>query len=228
MEEALASIERFIQERLPRQVVTVDANALVLAQRDVEFRQILSEADLITPDGIGILWAAQRCGTPLPERVPGVELMAKLVQLSQEKGYRLFLLGAAPKVAEAAACNLLNRYPAAQLVGTHHGYFQPEEEPDLLERIRQVKPDVLLVAMGMPKQEKWIAAHKQRLQVPVSIGVGGSFDVFAGRVKRAPPFFQKHGLEWLWRLMQDPRKLSKVRNLPYFVWLVIRKQGKDS
>jgi N-acetylglucosaminyldiphosphoundecaprenol N-acetyl-beta-D-mannosaminyltransferase len=222
MGEALQAIERWVAERTPRMVITADANALVLAQRDEEFRRLLMDADLVTPDGAGLLWAARRLGQPFPERVPGVELVAQLARLSHERGYRLYFLGAASGVAERAARALLQRFPNAQIVGFAHGYLAPEEEIAVLAHIRQVAPDVLLVGMGMPRQEKWIARHKQMLGVPVSVGVGGSFDVYAGVVRRAPRWMQRYGLEWLWRLLQDPRKIAKVRNLPRFVWLVWR------
>ncbi len=220
MQETLDCIEGWIRERTPRMVITADANALVLAQDDSEFRHLLATADLVTPDGFGLLWAARRCGTPFPERVPGVELVARLAQLSHEHGYRLYFVGAAPGVAQRAAQNLLQRFPSARIVGIDHGYFTPEQEPEVLTRIRAVQPDVLLVGMGMPRQEKWIARHKDQLGVPVSVGVGGSFDVYAGVVRRAPRWMQRYGLEWLWRLLQDPRKIAKVRNLPRFMWRV--------
>jgi N-acetylglucosaminyldiphosphoundecaprenol N-acetyl-beta-D-mannosaminyltransferase len=222
MRDALLVMERWIAERTPRMVITADANALVLAQADKEFRLLLMDADLVTADGAGLLWAARRLGQPFPERVPGVELVAQLARLSHERGYRLYFLGAAPGVAERAASTLRQRFPNAHIVGITHGYFSPEAEPSVLAHIRQARPDVLLVGMGMPRQEKWIARHKQTLGVPVSVGVGGSFDIYAGVVRRAPRWMQRYGLEWLWRLMQDPRKIAKVRNLPRFVWLVWR------
>ncbi|MEN3000311.1 MAG: WecB/TagA/CpsF family glycosyltransferase [Armatimonadota bacterium] len=222
MQDALRCIEQWIAERVPRLVITADANALMLAQQDGEFRTLLQQADLVTPDGAGLLWAARRLGQQFPERVPGVELVAQLARLSHERGYRLYFVGAAPGVAERAAHALRQRFPNAQIVGVHHGYFRPEEEPALLEQIRAARPDVLLVGMGMPRQEKWIARHKDALGVPVSVGVGGSFDVYAGVVKRAPRWMQRYGLEWLWRLMHDPRKIAKVCNLPRFAWQVWR------
>jgi N-acetylglucosaminyldiphosphoundecaprenol N-acetyl-beta-D-mannosaminyltransferase len=222
MQDTLRCIEGWIAERVPRMVITADANALVLAQQDSEFRALLQTADLVTPDGAGLIWAARRLGQPFPERVPGVELVAQLARLSHEQGYRLYFVGAAPGVAQRAAEHLRETFPNAQIVGTQHGYFQPHEEPAILAQIRATRPDVLLVGMGMPRQEKWIARHKDALGVPVSVGVGGSFDVYAGVVKRAPRWMQRYGLEWLWRLMQDPRKIAKVRNLPRFAWLVWR------
>jgi len=221
MQEALAAMERFIAERTPHLVITADANAVLIALNDPEFHMLIQNADLITPDGAGLLWAGRYCRQPFPERVSGVDLVWHLVRLSHERGYRLFFLGAAPSVAECARQNLLQQFPNAQIVGAQHGYFCPDEESALIQQIREAQPDVLLVAMGMPRQEKWAHRHREALGVPVMIGVGGSFDVYAGVVKRAPKWLQNSGLEWLWRLIQDPRKIRKVRNLPRFAWRVL-------
>ncbi len=222
MAEAVECIERFIAQRVPRLVITADANAILIALEDPEFRDLLERADLVTPDGAGLLWAGRYCRTPFPERVSGVDLVWWLTRLSHEKGYRLFFLGAEPGVAERARQNLQKQFPCAQIVGVQHGYFTPEQEPAIVEQIRHAQPDVLLIGMGMPRQEKWAQKYRETLGVPVLIGVGGSFDVYAGVVKRAPRWLQRSGLEWLWRLAQDPRKIKKVRNLPRFVWRVWR------
>lgn len=222
MAETLASIEQFIHSRVPHLIVTADANAILIALEDPEFRALIEQADLVTPDGAGLLWAGRHGHAPFPERVSGVDLVWHLVRLSHEKGYRLFFLGALPGVAEQARRNLCQQFPHAQIVGTHHGYFKPEEEPAVIETIRASCPDVLLIAMGMPRQEKWAQKYREVLGVPVLIGVGGSFDVYAGVVKRAPRWLRNSGFEWLWRLLQDPRKIKKVRNLPRFVWRVLR------
>jgi N-acetylglucosaminyldiphosphoundecaprenol N-acetyl-beta-D-mannosaminyltransferase len=133
----------------------------------------------------------------------------------------LFFLGAAPGVAEEAAKRLRTRYPGAQIVGTHDGYFSPDQEPAVLEQIRQAKPDILFVAFGIPRQEKWISQHKQFLGTPILLGIGGSFDVHSGRVQRAPVWMQRHGLEWLHRLAANPKKITKVMTLPRFVLLTL-------
>ncbi|MFN4032221.1 MAG: WecB/TagA/CpsF family glycosyltransferase [Fimbriimonadales bacterium] len=222
MAEALERIERLIHRREPSLVITADANAILLALEDMEFRALFERASLITADGAGLLWAGRRLGQPFPERVSGVDLVAQLTRLSRQKGYRLYFLGAAPSVAERAAQNLLAKYPNAQIVGVQHGYFQPTDEPAIVAQIAAARPDVLLIGMGMPRQEKWAWAHRDALGVPVMIGVGGSFDVYAGVVRRAPRWMQRTGCEWLWRLIQDPRKIRKVRNLPRFAWQVWR------
>jgi N-acetylglucosaminyldiphosphoundecaprenol N-acetyl-beta-D-mannosaminyltransferase len=222
MAEALRAIEQLIQRREPSLVITADANAILIALEDAEFHQLMETAPLVTADGAGLTWAGKRLGQPFPERVSGVDLVEQLTRLSHEKGYRLYFLGAAPGVAERAARNLLRKYPNAQIVGVQHGYFPPTDEPAIVTQIAAARPDVLLVGMGMPRQEKWAWRHRTALGVPVMIGVGGSFDVYGGVVKRAPRWMQQLGYEWLWRLLQDPRKIKKGRNLPRFVWQIWR------
>lgn len=220
MQEALDIVERFVQERRPRHIITADASMLVMAQEDRELRSILLAADLITPDSAGVLWAARRQGTPLAERVSGVELVERFCALSAQKGYRLYFLGAAPGIAVAAAERMRRRYPGVQIVGAHHGFFGSAENEAILEEIRHCQPDILCVALGIPKQEKWIATYQRALGVPVAIGVGGTFDVLSGKVRRAPQWMRRLHLEWLWRLLNNPRKLGKVLLLPRFVRLV--------
>lgn len=225
MVQALECIQQFIAQRTPHLVITADANALLIALEDPEFAQIIDQADLVTPDGAGLLWAGRHCGQPFPERVSGVDLVWHLARISHERGCRLFFLGASPGVAERAMQNLLKQFPQAQIVGVHHGYFAEEESPAIVAQIRSACPDVLLIGMGMPRQEKWAYRYRSVLGVPVMIGVGGSFDVYAGVVRRAPRWLQQSGFEWFWRLLQDPRKIKKVRNLPRFAWKVWR-EGK--
>ncbi|HZO86886.1 MAG TPA: WecB/TagA/CpsF family glycosyltransferase [Chthonomonadaceae bacterium] len=224
MDAALAQIDRFIGSGTPHHIITADSSMLVMAQEDAQLRSLVAAADLVTPDSAGILWAAKQVGTPLRERVSGVEIVERLCALSPERGYRLYFLGAAEGVAEQAAARMQARYPGAQIVGTHHGFFGPGEMEAVLEDIRCQQPDVLCVAMGIPKQEKWIAAHREELGVPVLIGVGGTFDVLSGRTRRAPAWMQKFHLEWLWRVLVNPRKINKVLLLPRFVRLVRQEQ----
>jgi N-acetylglucosaminyldiphosphoundecaprenol N-acetyl-beta-D-mannosaminyltransferase len=227
LEEALARIEGFIQTREPHLVVTADSSAIVIASEDEEFRRIINAADLVTPDSTGILWAARRLGYALRERVSGVDLAERLCERGARYGYSLFLYGAAPGVAEAAAVKLCARYPGLRIAGTAHGFLPEAEQEALLARIEAARPDILLVAMGIPRQEKWIHRHMARLQVPVAMGVGGSFDVFAGNVARAPGWFQRHGLEWAYRLYKNPRKIAKVLTLPRFVLMVLRHHADE-
>ena len=222
MGEALENIEQYIADGKPHHVVTADASMVVQARRDPELAEIVQNADLVTPDGAGLLWASKLHNKRLLHRVSGVDLVAELSRLSARKGYKLYLLGAGPGVAEAAAQNLQERFPGAQFVGTRHGFFTPADEPEIVREIAAAKPDALLVAFGIPKQEKFITRHKAELGVPVLIGVGGSFDVYSGRVKRAPKWMQNRGFEWLYRLAQNPRKIGKVMTLPQFALLAIR------
>lgn len=226
METALTTIDSFIREGSPHHVITADSSMLVMAQEDAELRDIIQHAALITPDSTGILWAARRQGTPLPQRVSGVEIVAHLCARSAANGCRIYFLGAAPGVAEQAAERMRDRYPGTQIVGTRDGYFGPAEIPTVLDAIRDSHPDVLCVAMGIPKQEKWIAAHRAALGVPVLIGVGGTLDVLSGRTRRAPRWMQRLSLEWLWRVLANPRKINKVLLLPRFVRLVRRSQKR--
>ncbi len=223
-EGALAALEGFIKERAPRHVVTADASMVVTARRDPELHAIVEEADLVTPDGAGILWASRLLGSPIAHKVSGVDLVAQLCRLSAERGWRVFFLGAAPGVAEEAAANLRQRYPGTQIVGARDGYFSASEDAQVVAEVRVATPDVLLVALGIPKQEKWIARHKRELDVPVCIGIGGSFDVYSGRVKRAPLWMQNSGLEWLYRLCANPKKIGKVMTLPKFALLALRQR----
>ncbi len=224
---ALRALRGFIASGKPHLVLTADASGAVIAAGDPEFQAIWRRADLVTPDSTGILWAARRLGAPLPERVSGVELAEELCRIGAEDGFGLFFYGAAPGVAEAAAHAMEARYPRLRVAGTAHGFLSTVAQAELVERIRALRPAVLLVALGIPRQEKWLAANLDRLGVPVCMGVGGTFDVLAGNVDRAPPWMQRRGLEWLYRLLRNPRKIAKVATLPRFVWRVLRRQRVD-
>jgi len=222
--EALDRLLGFIGEGGPHQVITADATSFVIAAEDAEYRRLIRQADLVTADGAGLLWAARRERLVLPERVSGVDLAERLIAASGPGGFDVYLYGAAPGVAQAAAERLRARYPDARIVGSAHGYQDAAGEQALLADLREKQPAALLVGLGIPAQEKWIAAHQAALRVPVAIGVGGSFDVFSGRVRRAPAWMQRRGLEWVFRLLQDPRKWRKVAILPRFLLRVWRRQ----
>lgn len=220
--QALEALQQFIATGEPHLVVTADASGHVIASGDPEFLRIVNTAALVTPDSTGILWAAKKLGTPLQERVSGVDLAEQLCAESARKGYGVYFYGAAPGVAEEAAETMRQRYPGANIVGTANGFMNsPEQQAELIRDIQAKKPAVLLVAMGIPKQEKWITQHMAELRVPVCMGVGGTFDVFSGRVTRAPEAWQRAGMEWLYRLIQNPKKYSKVATLPVFVLRVL-------
>lgn len=222
MSEAVSAIERFIGEPRAHHVVTADASMIVLAHRDPELARVIEEADLVTADGFGLIWASGLLGRPIRHKVSGVDLVAELCQASVKKGHRLYFLGAAPGVAQAAAARLQKRYPGVNIVGTRHGFFTHSEEASVVDEISSASPDVVLVAFGIPKQEQFIARNREKLGVRVLIGVGGSFDVYSGKVQRAPVWVQRSGWEWLFRLSQNPRKIGKVMTLPRFVLLAIR------
>ena len=227
MQTALATMDGFFAAGSPHHVITADASMLVLAQEDKALHAIVSGADLVTPDSVGVLWASKQVGAPLPERVSGVEIVEQLCRRSSETGYRLYFLGSGPGVAAQAAEKMRAKYPGVHIVGTRDGFFKPAETDALVAEIREAQADAVFVAMGIPKQEKWIAAHREQLGAAVLIGVGGTFDVLSGNVKRAPKLFQKMRLEWLWRVISNPRKISKVMLLPRFVRMVrqARKPG---
>jgi N-acetylglucosaminyldiphosphoundecaprenol N-acetyl-beta-D-mannosaminyltransferase len=223
-EETLARIEGFIQEDRPHQIVTVNPEFIVAAHSDAEFREILNAAALVLPDGVGVVWASRLSGQrrPLRERVAGSDLVPRIAALAEERGYRLFLLGAAPGVAEGAARRLYQQNPGLAIVGTHAGSPSPDEEDEIVALVRAARPHVLFVAYGAPAQDKWIARNLARLDVPVCMGVGGAFDFIAGVAVRAPLWAQRLGLEWLHRLGHEPWRWRRMLALPRFVWLVYK------
>lgn len=210
MNETIARIEQFIAERAPRLVITPNVDHLIKARKDREFKHIYDNADLSVPDGVPLLWAAQFLGTPLIERVNGTDLFETLCARAAEKNYRLFFLGAAPGIAATAAAELKQRHPGLNIVGTYSPPFDffhsTAENQKIEDMIRAARPDVLFVGLGAPKQEKWIKRHMHRLNVPVSIGIGASFEYVAGSTARAPYWMQRTGLEWLYRIVENPRR----------------------
>ncbi len=224
MESALNTIDGYIKAKTPHHVVTADASMLVMAQDDPDLRRIIGKADLVTPDSVGILWAAGRKGTTLKERVSGVDIVDNLCRLSAANGYRIFFFGAAPGVADQAAECMRNKYPGAQIVGTRSGFYTEAEADSIVQMIRDSQADVVAVAMGIPRQEKWIDANRDKLNASMLIGVGGTLDVLSGTVRRAPRIMQKLALEWLWRVLSNPKKITKVMLLPRFVRLIIQKR----
>ena len=209
----LARLDQFIQEKRFHQVATANADFVVNAMCDAELRHILRVSDLVTPDGMPLVWASRMLGHALPERVTGADIVPALAELSAQKGYRIYMLGARPEVAQQARENLLRTHPTLQIVGCVSPPPASLEDMDtasLLADIRAVRPDILLVAFGNPKQEKWIYRNREGLcDVPVCIGVGGTFDFLAGQTVRAPEWMRISGLEWLYRLKQEPKRLWK-------------------
>ena len=185
---------------------------MLAAEKDLEFRRVLNAADLVLPDGIGVVYSAKILGTPLKERVPGIEFAEAMLSALNEMGGRLYLLGAKPGVAEEAGRRICARYPALVLCGTHDGYFKDEQA--ILPEIAAAKPDLLFVCLGAPKQEKWMARWGRHTGAKLAIGLGGCLDVFAGNVRRAPEQWQKLGLEWAYRLKKEPKRIGRMAKLP--------------
>ncbi|CAN5597527.1 WecB/TagA/CpsF family glycosyltransferase [soil metagenome] len=222
MDEAMQLLERFVASGKTHFVITADASSIVQAQTDPELHSLYDRADLVTPDSAGVLWASPRFGHRLTQRVSGVDMVDHVCALSAEKGYRVYFLGAAPGIAELAAEKMRLRYPGCHIVGARHGYFPAESDTVVAEEVAQANPDFLFVAMGIPRQEKFILSTQKIIRARVAMGVGGTFDVFSGTVRRAPELLQRLRLEWVWRLAQNPKKISKVMLLPRFVLMVLR------
>jgi N-acetylglucosaminyldiphosphoundecaprenol N-acetyl-beta-D-mannosaminyltransferase len=220
-EQVLACIKEFIADGRPHQIVTVNPEFVMAAQSDAEFRDIINSSALALPDGVGVSWASRHLGRPLPDRIPGVDLVERLAALSMDRGYRLFFLGAMPGVADKAVEVLGECYPGMAVAGTYAGSPRREEEAAIVERVRATHPHVLFVAYGAPAQDHWIARNMDRLEVPVCIGVGGSFDYIAGVHLRAPHWMRHLGLEWLHRLITQPWRWRRMMALPRFVWHVL-------
>lgn len=229
MTGALQVIEDAVKNRELSQVITLNAEMIYRAQHDWQLRDIYSQARLVTPDGIGVVWALRRAGWQIGRRVTGIGLTLNILELAREKNWRIFFLGAKPGVAQEAARKLAAAENPLEVAGVHHGYFADEESPAIIELIRATRPDILLVGLGAPRQDIWIAQHLDELQVPVCIGVGGTFDVLAGKVRRAPRFWRRLGMEWLYRLLSEPSRIGRQLALPRFAWLVLTQgpRGKD-
>lgn len=196
-------------------VVTPNPEIVMTAQKDPAFQKVLSVADLVLPDGIGVIKAAAILGRPLKERVPGIDVAAALMGRMAGSGTRLFLLGAKPGVAEAAAEKLRAAYPGLQICGTHDGYFQ--DDAPVVEAIRAARAEVVFVCLGAPKQEFWMARNGPETGAKLMLGLGGVLDVFAGAVERAPERWQRMGLEWLYRLIREPSRIGRMARLPLFL-----------
>jgi N-acetylglucosaminyldiphosphoundecaprenol N-acetyl-beta-D-mannosaminyltransferase len=222
--DALLRIRDFLSDGTPRHIITANTLMLMDAEHDPELHAILESAALVVPESSGILWASRRMGQPLKEFIPGIDLMGALCQL----GSPIYLLGAKPGIAEAAARELERRTPGLIIAGTHHGYFPESEAAAVIETIRAAAPAFLFLGMSVPGQEKWIAKHLKELNVPVVMGVGGSFDVLCGRLNRAPHWMRRAGVEWLYRLIQEPWRWRRIGRLPVFAAKILCAQFKSA
>ena len=234
-EQALDSIEEMVARRrasgnvLPcQQVVTLNTEFVMEAQHNSEFRKAINAAALVIADGIGVVWATRYVGQPVHERVTGTDTLIALAQRCAASGYRLYLLGAAPGVAENAAVRLQALAPGLQIAGTYAGSPAPVEEDAIIERIRASQADMLTVAYGAPAQDLWIYRNLACLPVAVAIGVGGAYDFVSGRKHRAPRAMQAMGLEWLYRLYREPWRWRRMRVIPWFIVQVLLKGRKKS
>jgi len=228
MEETVNQVAELIRNRKPAQIITLNPEMVMAAQKDEVFRNIIKQADLITADGISIVWALRHFGYPLEERVTGIDLLTSLCARGAMEHWRIFLLGSAPGIAQKAGELLSNNHPGLIVCGTHDGYFAQPEEEELIQLIKASYPDILFVGMGSPRQEYWINKHLNELQVPVAIGVGGSFDVVAGVKKRAPQWVINLNIEWLYRLVCEPSRIKRQLALPKFVALIYREKRKQA
>lgn len=227
MEDALQVISNAVLSREPIQVITLNAEMIYRAQQEPGLKQVFERAGLVTPDGVGVLWALRRTGYQVSRRVTGIGLTIRVLEKAAQEGWKIYLLGAKPGVADAVANLWQARYPELKIAGVHHGYFSVKEETEVIQRVKEAHPDLLLVALGAPRQEYWIARYLTELDVPVCMGVGGTFDVLSGQIKRAPRGWRRLGLEWLYRLIREPSRIKRQIALPRFACLVLR-EAKSS
>lgn len=224
MQETLDRIETFVRDGRPHQHVVVNVDKLVKASRDAELRRIINECALINVDGMPVVWASHLLGKPLKERVAGVDLFESLMRRSAEKGWRVFLLGAREEIVSGVKRAYEKKYPGLTVAGYRNGYWKPEEEAGVVEQIKAAQADLLFVAISSPKKEHFLGRYQAELKIPFAMGVGGTFDVAMGKVKRAPVWMQKAGLEWFYRFLQEPRRMFKryfIDDMVFF-WLLAK------
>jgi N-acetylglucosaminyldiphosphoundecaprenol N-acetyl-beta-D-mannosaminyltransferase len=204
--------------------MAINVAKLVTMRDNPRLREGIAQCELVTADGQPVVWASRLLGDPLPSRVPGIDLMERLLALAADQGYRVYILGAKQEVLERAAARMRSEYPSLQLVGYRDGYYENAEEPEVARSIKAACADILFVAMSSPRKELFLAQYRERLDVPFVMGVGGAIDVYAGLRRRAPVLWQKLGLEWLFRMLQEPRRLGKryLATNTRFLGLLIR------
>ena len=224
MEETLQLIGQAIKERQSLQHVVVNVAKLVYCQRHEDLYKDVNGSDLINIDGMGVVWGAKLLGHTVPERVSGVDLMDHTLKFCAENGYRPYILGAREQVLARAVENIKAKYPALEFAGTQHGYYDRDKERELMEQIRDSKADCLFIAITSPHKERIMGQYKEMLNIPFIMGVGGTVDVMAGHVTRAPIWMQRHGLEWLYRIIQEPRRMWKRYTITNsrFAWLMLK------
>ncbi len=226
--QAADRIIRFFDEDRLHKVYTPNSEIIMAAYKDESFKDLLNSADLLTADGIGVVYASKILGKPINERAAGFDIACEVLDRINGTSRKLFLFGGKPGVAELARDNLLKKYPALNIVGCRNGYFKPEEEPEIVKEINDSGADLVFVCLGAPKQEQWLDRNSDALKARVAMGIGGSLDVFAGTAERAPKFFCDHGIEWLYRLIKQPSRAGRMLALPKFGLTVLFKGKKYS
>ena len=224
MDEAVARARDLMAERRAAYVVTPNPEIVMLCRDDPAAMQAVQGADLVLPDGIGVIYGAKILGTPLRAKLPGIDFASALMAQMGQEGKSVFLLGAKPGVADLAAERLQKQYPGLKIAGTHDGYFK--EDAPVVEAIRESGADCVFVCLGAPKQELWMARNGPATGAHLLCGLGGSLDVFAGTVERAPKFWSDHGLEWFYRLCKEPKRIGRMMKLPLFLVHVRQEKGK--
>ncbi|MFI5304746.1 MAG: WecB/TagA/CpsF family glycosyltransferase [Nitrospiria bacterium] len=224
MKEALNRVEEMISGNRPETVIAVNPEKVIKGQKDPQLLDQLKRAGLLIPDGIGVVFAARILKLGKMERVPGSELMPALCERAAKKGYRVFLFGGNPDVNQRTVKTLKERFPGIQIVGSQHGYLADEEIPALIERINESSAQILFIALGSPKQELWMDQNLSKLNIKVCQGVGGTFDVIAGQVKRAPNLMRRIHLEWFYRLSSNPKRFLRQTACFLFAYRVFRKR----
>ena len=209
MDDTVAEVEKIIAGKKPTQHVVINASKVNLMENDAKLREIVNACPLINADGASIVWAAKKLGVPLKERVTGCDLFQKLVEAAAEKKYKIYLFGAKEEVVRKVKSVFEEKYPILQIVGYRNGYFTEADEPEIVRDMAQSGADMMFVAFSSPKKEYWVHKYLDEINIPFVMGVGGSFDIVAGVTERAPLWWQNHGLEWLYRFIQEPRRMWK-------------------
>lgn len=224
--ESAEIIMKFLEEDGLKRVFTPNSEIIMRAYKEPEFARTLNKADLLTADGIGVVYASKILRKPIKERAAGYDIAREVLKRISKTGHKLYLFGAKPGVAEEAKAKLEEEYPGINIVGTENGYFKAKDVPKIVENINNSGAELLFVCLGAPAQEKWIDENADKLKVKVAMGIGGSLDVFAGKVERAPEFYCKHGLEWFYRLKKEPWRAKRMAALPKFAATVLVKGRK--
>ncbi|MCL6601891.1 MAG: WecB/TagA/CpsF family glycosyltransferase [Paenibacillus sp.] len=226
MQETVAYLVQAVSARAPHQIITANPIMVMSALESPKYMEIMTSAELVVPDGTGVVWAAERCGNPVKERVAGFDLLHELLKAGESYHWRVYLLGSTPEVIRETAKRLQMQYPAIVIAGFRDGYFGAAEDEEVVAEIISTNPDLLFVARGADSQEPWIAKYKSKLAIPIMMGVGGSFDVISGKTRRAPKAFQKLRIEWLYRLLKEPTRYRRMLALPKFALKVLRDKEK--